>query len=364
MSRTIVRVATLFIKDFKDAVRDSRVLLALILPLGIGVFYSFGFDDESVTTIRARVAVASAGDSQLMTLVESILPGHVRVEVQQAPDQAEVERVVGNGDASIGLVVPAGFDAEVAAGNQPALTVIRSPETSVGGDYILTALDPVLRSMAGQEAPATIALVQAEEIESSTILDRIGLRSWSLVIAINLMLTLIAILAVPIVLAEEFEKKTIDALVLAMPYGEVIAAKALLGMAYVLISITLLLAITRLEIRVWSTFIAAVGLTGLALLGFGLLLAGVLKNANQLNTWSGILMIPFIAPAAVIGQPGPEWLEDSLSLLPTGAGTRLILNSVADERLFGGDARSFLVILLWTVVAFGLLLWQLKRRQA
>ena len=94
MSRTIVRVATLFMKDFKDAVRDSRVLLALILPLGIGVFYSYGFDDESVTTIRARVAIASAGDSQLMMLVESALPGHVRVEVQQAPDRAEVERVV------------------------------------------------------------------------------------------------------------------------------------------------------------------------------------------------------------------------------------------------------------------------------
>jgi ABC-2 type transport system permease protein len=299
-----------------------------------------------------------------MALVDAALPENVVVDVRQAADRAEIERLVGEEEASIGLVVPAGFDDEVEAGNRPTLTVVRSPEPSIGGDYILGALEPVLRAMAGQDLPANIELVQAAQIEPELLLDRIGLRTWSLVVAIVLMLTLIAILAIPIVLAEEFEKKTIDALVLAMPYGEVIAAKALLGLVYVAGSMALLLGISQLEIEDWPTFAAAVGLTAVALLGLGLLLAGVLKNANQLNTWSGIFMIPFIAPAAVLGTGAPDILSDLLSVLPTGAGTRLIFNAILGEEFFGGELYSVLVLLLWIVVAYGLLLWQLKRRQA
>ena len=40
MNRSLIRIFTLFTKDLKDAVRDARVLFALIVPLGIGVFYN------------------------------------------------------------------------------------------------------------------------------------------------------------------------------------------------------------------------------------------------------------------------------------------------------------------------------------
>jgi ABC-2 type transport system permease protein len=364
MSDSVRRILTLFIKDFKDAVRDSRVLIALVVPLGIGVFYSFGFSDESVSTVHADIALVAPGETRLLGLIDQVLPDNVEIEVQQVASQAEAERLVGEDDASIGLVLPEGFDADVAAGDAPALTVIRSPETSLGGDYVLTSLDPALRAMAGQAPPATVEIVQAAEIESTLILDRLGIRTWSLVVAIILMLTLIAILAIPIVLAEEFEKKTIDALVLAMPYGEVIAAKALLGMVYIVAMMAIFLGISRLEIERWPIFIVSVTLTGLALLGIGLLLAGLLKNANQLNTWAGIFMIPIIAPSAFIGQDFPDPLVDALSFLPSGAGIRLIYNAVLGERFFDGEALSIAVLLAWIAIAYGLLLWQLKRRQA
>ena len=107
MSRSLTRIVTLFTKDFKDAVRDARVLIALVVPLGIGIFYSFGFDDESVSTVHARVAIASSGDTRLLEFVESALPENVVVEVREAADQAEVERLVGEDEAAVGLIVPA-----------------------------------------------------------------------------------------------------------------------------------------------------------------------------------------------------------------------------------------------------------------
>ena len=364
MSDRIRRILTLFTKDFKDAVRDSRVLIALVLPLGIGIFYSFGFSDDSVSTVHARIALVAPGETRLVEVIDQVLPDNVEVQVKPVASRADAEQMVGETDASIGLVLPEGFDDQVAAGNVPTLTVIRSPETSLGGDYVLTSLDPALRAMAGQAPPAGLEIVQAAEIESTLILERLGIRTWSLVVAIILMLALISLLAIPIVLAEEFEKKTIDALVLAMPYGEVIAAKALLGMVYIVAMMAIFLGISQLEVERWPTFVAGVGLTGLALLGIGLLIAGLLKNANQLNTWAGIFMLPIIAPSAFIGQDFPDPLVQALSLLPSGAGIRLIYNAVLGERFFGGEALSIAVLIVWIALAYGLLLWQLKRRQA
>ena len=109
---------------------------------------------------------------------------------------------------------------------------------------------------------------------------------------------------------------------------------------------------------------AATVLLGITLIGFGLLLAGLFKNANQLNTWSGIILIPVLTPAFAIALPGPDWVETVSELTPTGAGMKLIMNSAAEEPIFSGNAMAFLVIAVWGVLAYGLLLWQLSRRQA
>lgn len=364
MNRSLNRIFTLFTKDLKDAIRDARVLVALIVPLGIGVFYNYTFDDTLITEIKGTVAIAAAGSTQLPDLIKAAVPSNVHLTFKSQPDQAGVEKAVGNEDADIGIVVPAGFDQAVATGGQPELAVIRSPKPSVPGDYVLATLEPVLRQMAGQEFPVAINVTQAAEQPSETIFDKIGIRTWSLSLSIVMMLALVSALAIPIVLAEEFEKKTIDALVLAMPYHEVVLAKALLGMFYILVMVVIFINLTTLEIHRWGLFVLAVALTGFTLLGFGLLLAGTFKNANQLNTWSGVFLLPFLAPAVVIGQPVPELLRESAALLPSGAGMKLLLNSVATEQLFSGNVRSVLVLVAWAAVAYLLLLWQLKRRQA
>ena len=364
MKRSLIRIFTLFTKDLKDAVRDARVLIALIVPLGVGVFYNYSFDDSSINEIHGTVAIAAADATQLPELIQAAVPSNVHLTFESKPDQAAVEEAVSNEDADIGLVIPAGFDQAVQQGAQPALTVIRSPKPSVPGDYVLTTLEPVLRQMAGQEFPVAINVTNASEKPSESIVDKIGLRTWSLTMAIVMMLALVSALAIPIVLAEEFEKKTIDALVLAMPYREVIIAKALLGLFYITVMVTVFVNLTQLDVHRWGLFLLGTGLTGAALLGFGLLLAGTLKNANQLNTWSGVFLLPFLAPALIVGQPAPQLLRQAAGLLPSGAGMKLLLNSVATEQIFTGNARFTLILVIWAAAAYLLLLWQLKRRQA
>ena len=364
MSHGLVRIFTLFAKDLKDAIRDARVLVALIVPLGIGLFYNYSFDDESLTRIVGTAAIVVDGETQLPSLILAVLPENVEIDFVAYPDGASAEEAVSEEDADVGIIVPAGFDEAVQSGERPNLTVIRSPEPSIAGDYVLSAIDPVLRGMAGQSFPVAIEISQAPIKESDEILDQIGIRTWSLTLAIVMMLALVSALAIPIVLAEEFEKKTIDALVLAMPYREVIIAKALLGLFYIVVMVAILVNLTELDVRDWALFTVGTGLTGVALLGFGLLLAGVLKNPNQLNTWSGVFLLPFLAPAIVIGQPVPDIARTIANLFPSGAGMKLLLNGVAGEQLISGNIRAVLVLVVWAAIAYLLLLWQLKRRQA
>jgi ABC-2 type transport system permease protein len=304
------------------------------------------------------------GETYLPSLISELLPDNVEIEFVAHPDRASAEAAVSEEDADIGIIVPAGFDAAVQSGARPSLEIIRSPEPSIAGDYVLSAIEPVLRQMAGQSFPVAIEISQAAIQESDEIVDQIGIRTWSLTLSIIMMLALVSALAIPIVLAEEFEKKTIDALVLAMPYREVIIAKAMLGLFYIAVMVIFLVNLTELDVGDWGLFTVGTGLTGIALLGFGLLLAGVLKNPNQLNTWSGVFLLPFLAPAIVVGQPVPDLVRTIANLFPSGAGMKLLINGVAGEKLISGNLRSVLVLVAWAVVAYLLLLWQLKRRQA
>ncbi|MEA2584936.1 MAG: type transport system permease protein [Thermomicrobiales bacterium] len=357
-------VRTIFRKDLRDAIRDARVLVAVLVPFGIGVFYNVTFDDE-VATPTATVVFAAADQTELPRAILDVIQDTIDLEFRPVGTAAEVERIVGEDEADLGLVIPAGFDAAVARGERPTLTIVRPPGTNFGGDYVVAAIEPALRILAGQPPPATIDVAAVPETnEGRTVIDELGVRTWAVFAAIVMMIAMISMLAVPVILAEETEKRTIDALVLIASYGDVILAKALVGAVYVAVMVPLLLGITRLTPDDGLLFAVTVASLSATLIGFGLLLAGFFKNANQLNTWSGVILLPVIGPAFSVGLPVPDLVDRLASLFPTGSATKLLLDSASHESLFSNTATSFLVIAVWGVVAYALLYWQLSRRQA
>lgn len=361
---SIARVMTIFRKDLLDAIRDARVLVALLVPLGIGVFYNLTFDDNDQIP-EATIVYVAGSETRLFDAVRDVASGAVRLTFRQVDDEQELQRQVSEGDADLGVIIPAGFDAAVAAVQTPALTVIHPPSRTFGGDYVAAALEPAIRALAGEAPPAIITTVQLEATgRGQTVIDAIGLRQWSVFAALIMMIAMIALLAIPVVLAEETEKKTYDALVLIASHAEVIAAKALLGVTYIALMVPLLLLITRITPRDPLLFVAATTTLGLALIGCGLLMAGLFKSANQLNTWAGIVLLPVVAPAFIVGLRVPKTLERVVTILPTGGAAKLLFDSATAERLFPDMAQSFLVIVVWGVVAYALLGWQLARRQA
>lgn len=355
--RAIVR------KDLLDAIRDSRVLVAIVVPLVMGLAFNIAFRDVT-SKLAVTIAYTAPGATALPAQLAAVAGDSVRLKFKQQPDAAAVERAIDNHDAEIGLILPAGFDAAVKHGQQPDLTVIQRRAATSGRDYVEAALGSALRQLAGHEAPArTTIITRQNTAPGEAIFERLGVSTYFVVASVIFLIAMISMTAVPTILTDETEKKTLDALMMVASYGDVIVAKALVGLFYIVVATLLLLGLARLGPAMPAAFVGSLALLSFAMIGCGLLFGQLFKNANQLNTWAGFLMGPLVAPAFLVGFRLPHPVQILFEILPTSQAARLAMNSMGGERLFANATISVLVILAWGAAGYGLLFWRLSRRE-
>ncbi len=359
---SIQRILTIFRRDFRDAMRDARILVAILVPFGLGIFYNVAMD-EGETVLTADLVFASAGTSTLPETMKQLGGADVTFSIDRVADGAAVREWVDDEQADLGLVIPAGFDEAVRSGQSPPLTVVRSDATGFASEYLLSTLEVALRAQAGQQAPAQVRLETIEKPDTTiSLIENLGLNTYFVLSALIMQIAMITMYAVPYILAEEKERRTLDALVLIASYWEVIAAKALFGLVYVAISTPLLLAVTRISPRDALLFGLAIGLLAIVLDGVGLLLGSLLK-LSQLTTWGGVLILPVIAPAFVTGLPAPDTVENVLLAFPTTHAMRMAIDALSTTTVFGDTWLSILVLAAWAVAVYAVTLWTLSRRE-
>ncbi len=358
------RVDAIYRKDMRDALRDSRLIIAVLMPLLIGLLYSFMFKDDTKPT--AKLGVVTSASTQLPSALQAATKAAMVLKVQSFADQAALTRQVREENVDVGLVVPSGFDEALKGGSPPTLTVILPATPSFGGDYVAAIVDRVTQSLAGQAPAATITLVTlpATSGTSDSAFTALGPRKVFVLVAVILMIAMIAVYALPAVLTEETEKRTMEALTLIASGAEVIVAKSLFGLTYCVISVPLMLVVTRVVPQDVALFVVAIVLTSVTLVGFGLLLGGLMRTQTQLNIWSTVALLPMILPAIVVGLPLPRWAEAIVSVLPTAQTMRLGVNALAGRELFAAEWFAVAVLLGWAVVGYGLVWWRLSRREA
>jgi ABC-2 family transporter protein len=359
---TLRRIGAIFRKDLWDAVRDARVLVAILVPLGLGVLYGFMFQNTP-TVPTVTVAYTAPAPTALPDQLKAAIGSSAHVTLVRLSSEVDVRQHVAAKQADVGLVIPSGFDAAVTSGATPTLMVVQASTPATGGSIVQATLDGVLRQMAGQHPPATLQIVSmpATQVGFEAVFTQLGLKAYFTLASVMMLVGMITMLAVPIVLGEEREKKTLDALVMIASYREVVVAKALLGMAYIVVAVPLLLALTQVIPTGVVTFVASVALLSVALIGFGLLL-GSLFTANQMNTWGGLFLVPILLPPFLVGIPLPGIVEGLFGVLPSTQAMRLLVNSMAPQPLYPQAWLSYLVIIAWGVVAYALVLWRLSQR--
>lgn len=356
-------IAAIFRKDVVDAVRDSRVLVSLLTPLILAILYNSIFPEERL--FEAKIAFAGPENSALVRTLEERAGQTVSLKLRHVDSDVEARRLVASQDVDAAFVMPADVDDAIRQGRRPTITLIQPTDGSSAANFVSASLEAGIRALSGQPPIATVAVerVQAGSTEAG-VLGELGARRYFVLATVVMMLGMIAVLVVPIILTEESEKKTLDALLLVANYREVILGKALVGVAYSTASVALMLGLTRLQPVEIPTFVIGTGLLAVSLIGLGLLLGGLFKTAGQVYTWSSVLLLPIIGPAFVAGLPVPSALDLALRAFPTFQGMRIMTNGLAGKALFGDIWISYAVLIAWVAIAYGALAWRLARRES
>jgi ABC-type Na+ efflux pump permease subunit len=354
-------IQAIYRKDLFDAIKDARVLLALIVPFGIAILYSFMFDDEEPLP-EATVVHTEVG-SELPERLQAALGDSLELQFKPVDSEDEVRQVLEDEDADMGLVIPENFDNELQNEEQPVLGVFFRDSPNVPVNTLSGTVDLVVRQMAGTPEPVVFStgVISPPEGSGPSLFNDLGVRLYFILAAMMMLVGMVGVLAVPITLAEEAEKKTLEALTLITSYLDVVIAKALVGLTYLAVGISLLLSLTQIWPEDPLIFFSGVTLLGVALVGFGLLLGGLFKSANQLNNWGGIILLPIIAPAFLTGVWSPGGLNFVLEAMPVTHGMKLAINGISGEAIFENIWLSYLILAAWIGIFYTALVFRLSR---
>lgn len=348
------RVLAILRKDLLDAIRDGRILAIIIVPLAIGVLYSVIYPDQEPRPKADVVVVGSSSDAQR---VAEALPKDVsralELTVTTERDAEKARETVAEDDADVAVIVPDGLIAEAQAGRGPPLRTLVGPDASPSARAVVDLVPATVGKLADR-APAVAVDVQSVEPRNPSVITELGLRDYFVLAAVVMTVGFIGLLATPIVLAEEIEKRTIEALLLAARGPEVLAAKALVGIVYSVVATAILLVLTGIAPERSGLFLLGAAGMIVSIIGFGLCLAYLFRSADKLNTWGWVLVMPVIAPGFAVGFDPPGWLDAICQAIPTGQGMRLMVDGALPSDIFGGVGLAVLVFAVWG--AGGLLL--------
>lgn len=294
----IRRVLKIVGKDFAVGPRKPFFIWALFLPFILTLLFQFAFG--SLFEPKPRLGIVDRGSSALTAEVQE-LEGF---DVSTLSESDELIRQVEQHDLDAGLVLSAGFDAAVKAGEKPTLEFYMSGE-SLASNRIIIAVTTIemIRDLEGAEAPVEVKTVYFGEPGLP-----ISIRLVPLIVFYALAMSGMWVPSSSLV--EEKEKGTLTAmLVTSASLNEVLTAKWLLGFifAFIMAAATLLLnrAFGPRPLEVMAVIAVAAALTSM----IGLLIGIYSKTATMLFTLIKSLGIFLFIPVIFYIFPDwPQWI--------------------------------------------------------
>lgn len=354
-SRVVTAIAR---KDLVDAIRNRYLLFALLTPLLVALFIRLLLPGMNSMT-NVIIVVHDPSQSSLLTRLRTA-PQMKFVEM----DSAEaVAGEVGKTNAAGGVIVPANFDADVAAGKQPELTVfVNNKKNIIEQAAFRLLLERQVMSLVQDTAPAKLIWIDVAQESASQTRRGVDLNQMLMPLLLLLGFGMTGALVVPLLLVEEKEKRTLDFL-LTSPATliEIIMGKALTGVVYSVLIAAVLLALNVRLISNWPLTLLTIFLGQLLIVAIGLVMGSVLKTTMQINTWASFVLLVIIAPSFPFPN-SPAVLETAMRLIPTYYFVEAMKSSLAGTTSSGIWAH-LAVMLACTLVAFVAATWALRREQ-
>jgi ABC-2 type transport system permease protein len=183
-----MRIIQIAVKDLRQVLGDPRVLLFLVaMPLVFTLFMGYAYrsgesrDSEAAADTRIPLGWVNqdAGGALAASLLASLnRMDSVKVVDLSADGSGAAHQAVQAGEIAGALVVPAGFSAQAAAGEQPQLTLVADSSTSQGRALSEMLRGPVLRLYSASEIARLAAEETGDQAAYAPALD-LALRRWA-----------------------------------------------------------------------------------------------------------------------------------------------------------------------------------------
>ncbi|HKV35301.1 MAG TPA: ABC transporter permease [Pyrinomonadaceae bacterium] len=351
-------VAAIAQKDLIDAIRNRYLLVALLTPLSVALLLRLMVPGiESLKNLT--IVVHDPGRSALVSKLSAVSQIKLVETDSEANAKVEVEKIDANG----ALVVPANFDADVAAGKQPKLTVyLNNKKDGIEQVRFRVVVERQVASLVERPPPAELNWINVSEETGSPTAGGIDLTQMMLPLLVLLTFGMTGALVVPLLLVEEKEKRTMDFLLTSPArLTEVIAGKALTGVVYSVLIAGVLLAVNRQWVGNWLLTTLTILLGLLLIVAIGLLMGSLFKTTMQINTWASLALLVLITPSFPF--PGsPAVLDTAMRFIPTYyfvEALKMSLAGTSSPRLWIYLA----VVLALTFVTFFAVTWAMRREQ-
>jgi ABC-type Na+ efflux pump permease subunit len=300
-------------KDISESISNSQLAVMGLIPVIVFLLYRLmvsGIDNSSILDI----AVYDLGNSQLVRAMQQ----NLELELHLVTNETALQEQINEGEMS-GLRIPAGFDAAVAAGENPALTIWLNPQSGLQTETIAWQrfLEAEILKLGQQSLPAQIEWVEVDS--SGPFNTDTALSSYLLVIVLTLILFMTGANLVAMLITEEKEKKTAVMLTTSPAcINDIVWGKALAGSFYIVVISAVVILING-------------GLTGnlplvflYLLLGIpvsvcvGVLVGSVTHSTKQCSGWLSLIMMLLLIPSWFLTLVKlPEPFYSLIRVIPT-----------------------------------------------
>jgi ABC-2 type transport system permease protein len=350
--RIILAIAT---KDILDALKNRAIFSQIITILFTIVLLRFLPAIES-GDIPPRIAVYDAGNSALIAQLED----WPQFDLILTSSQDDMERYLGDKDIIVlGVVLPNNFDERLAMGSFISLDgyLVHWANASERAE-VKAFFETQFGEITGQRITINI--------DDHTVYTRPDSRGYAFLVAISFVLgvTLGGLFIVPLLMIEERQSKTMEALLISPANAlQVVLGKAISGAFYCLSAGLLVLILSKALVTNWAVAILALIFGSAFSVALGLLLGSIFKMRHQLRLWGLPIAFPLIVPAflSMLTQLIPQSIINFMGWTPTVALATVVRASFSNQILITHVGRELMIILAFTWMFVMLTVWIIRR---
>jgi len=343
-------ISALVAKDMVEAVKSRTILSlslsSLLLMVLLNLPAWFG-------NTKPTVALYDAGRSSLTAEMEL----SAQIRLQEMPSLQAMEEYMGLMNSPVlGLVFPPDLDRARQNSSQLALQgYVDHWVSKTRAATLRSSVEGQLATLAGK--PVQITLERGTVYTHSD-----GAQPFTLSLIVTMFFLFTGLLVAPHLMIEEKQNRTLDSLLISpASIGQVIAGKAITGLIFCLLGVTVVLAFQARLIVHWPLAILAALCGTLFSVSLGLLLGLLIQVPQQFKLWALILMQPLILPVAFPPELLPDRVEAILMVIPTAALGKVLRLAASARAPLSAFGPALAIVGAWTLASLAGAVWLLRR---